>query len=100
MNGILLQGQHHREAPVFKVFAELLIPNVTIQPGTDEVQIYLNRAVQTIVSVAKTISQWDKDRPRVSENDAGLHNRRSSVCCFHFRRANEMRSQRHHWKCS
>ena len=59
-------GRNHREAPVFKVYAELAIPVVTIQPPTDEVQIYLNKAVQTIVSIAKNISQWDKDRQRVS----------------------------------
>jgi len=59
-------GRSHREAPVFKVFGELAIPNVTIRPSTDEVQIYLNKAVQTIVAVAKNISQWNKDRPRVS----------------------------------
>ncbi|CAF5177685.1 unnamed protein product, partial [Rotaria magnacalcarata] len=38
-------GNHH-EAPVFKVFAELAIPIVTIQPPTDEVQILLSKAVQ------------------------------------------------------
>ena len=60
-------GRNHREAPVFKVYAELAIPIVTIQPPTDEVQIYLNKAVQTIVSIAKNVSQWDKNRQRVSE---------------------------------
>ncbi|CAF1610032.1 unnamed protein product, partial [Adineta ricciae] len=60
----LSYGRHHREAPLFKVFAELAIPHVVIRPPTEEVQIYLNKAVQTIVSVAKTISQWDKNRQR------------------------------------
>ncbi|CAF0880138.1 unnamed protein product [Rotaria sordida] len=60
----LSYSRNHQEAPVFKVFAELAIPNVAIQPPADEVQIYLNKAVQTIVSVAKTISQWDKNRKR------------------------------------
>lgn len=59
-------GRNHREAPVFKVFAELAIPNVTIHPSTDEVQGYLQKAVHTIVSVAKNISQWNKDRQRVN----------------------------------
>lgn len=58
----LFAGQHHREAPVFKIFAELIIPNVTVRPSIDEVQMYLNRSVQTIISVSKCISQWDKDR--------------------------------------
>jgi hypothetical protein len=61
-----LQGRNHREAPVFKVFAELAIPNVTIQPSTDEVQSYLQKAVHAIVAVSKNISQWSKDRQRVS----------------------------------
>ncbi len=38
-----------------------------MQPTSDEVQIYLNKAVQTIISISKNISQWNKDRPRVSE---------------------------------
>lgn len=64
---ILYTGRNHREAPVFKVFAELALPIVTIHPPTEEVQIYLNKAVQTIVSIAKNVSQWDKNRQRVSE---------------------------------
>lgn len=59
-------GRSNREAPVFKVFGELAIPNVTIRPPTEEVQMYLNKAVQAIVAVAKTISQWSKDTKRVS----------------------------------
>ncbi|CAF4139157.1 unnamed protein product, partial [Rotaria magnacalcarata] len=64
-------GNHH-EAPVFKVFAELAIPIVTIQPPTDEVQILLSKAVQTIISIAKTISQWDKNRKRQSKRTSKL----------------------------
>lgn len=63
---MFLIDRNHPEAPVFKVFAELAIPNVTIQPPTDEVQVFLNKAVQTMVSVAKTVAQWDKNRKRVS----------------------------------
>jgi hypothetical protein len=58
---------------VFKVFAELAIPNVTMQPSTDEVQSYLQKAVHAIVSVSKSISQWDKDRPRVSSKTKTHH---------------------------
>ncbi len=58
--------RNRREAPVFKVFAELSIPNVIIRCTIDEVQIYLNRVVQTIISVSKNISQWDKDRSKVN----------------------------------
>lgn len=69
INDVLL-GQHHREAPLFKIFAELAIPNVTIRPNVDEVQMYLNRSVQTIISVSKCISQWDKDRSKVDQEQA------------------------------
>ncbi|CAF0837526.1 unnamed protein product [Adineta steineri] len=65
----LSYGRHHREAPLFKVFAELSNPNVTVRPPTEEVQLYLNKAVQTIVSVSKTISQWSKDRQRQKKSD-------------------------------
>jgi hypothetical protein len=63
---ISFSGRNRREPPVFKVFAELSIPIVTIQPTIDEVQVYLNKVVQTIISISKNISQWNKDRPRVS----------------------------------
>lgn len=69
----LSYGRNHREAPVFKVFAELAIPNITIQPSTDEVQGYLHKAVTTIVSISKSISQWNKDRQRVSAADVLKH---------------------------
>ncbi len=62
----LISGGNPREGPVFKVFAELSIPNVIIRPTIDEVQIYLNRVVQTIITVSKNISQWDKDRSKVN----------------------------------
>jgi len=64
----LFSGRNRREAPVFKVFAQLAIPNVTIQPTIDEVQIYLNKVVQTIISISKNISQWDKDRSQKRVN--------------------------------
>ncbi len=32
----------------------------------DEVQIYLSKVVQTIISVSKNISQWNKEKQRVS----------------------------------
>ncbi|CAF0723345.1 unnamed protein product [Didymodactylos carnosus] len=64
----LTYGRNNHEAPVFKVFAELAIPNIVVQPPTDEVQLYLNKAVQTILSVAKNISQWSKDRTKSKRN--------------------------------
>ena len=62
-----LSGGYQHEVPLFKIFAELAIPNVTVRPSIDEVQMYLNRSVQIIISVSKCISQWDKDRSKVSE---------------------------------
>jgi hypothetical protein len=62
----LFAGRHRREAPVFKVFAELAIPNITIHPPVDEVQIYLSKVVQTIISVSKNVSQWNKEKQGVS----------------------------------
>ncbi|CAF4402891.1 unnamed protein product [Rotaria socialis] len=56
--------QNQRDVPIFKIFAELLIPTVTVQPPIDEVQIYLNKAVKAIISISKYISQWSKDRSR------------------------------------
>ena len=64
---ITSSGRNRREVPIFKVFAELAIPNVIVRPSIDEVQIYLNRVVQTIISVSKNISQWDKDRSKVNK---------------------------------
>jgi len=37
----------------------LIIPNLTVRPSVDEVQICLNKIVQIIVSMAKNISQWN-----------------------------------------
>lgn len=59
--------KNQREVPIFKIFAELMIPNVTVQPQIDEVQVYLNRVVKTIISISKYISQWSKNRQRVSK---------------------------------
>ncbi len=63
----LFQDRNRREPPVFKLFAELSIPNVIVRPTIDEVQTYLNKVVQTIISISKNISQWDKTRSKVSQ---------------------------------
>ena len=60
-------GRPQSIVPVFKVFARLVIPNVSIQLTVDEVQSYVNKAVQAIISVSKNILQWSKDGQRVSE---------------------------------
>ncbi|XP_052816057.1 dynein axonemal heavy chain 5-like isoform X6 [Mya arenaria] len=71
--------------PFFKTFATLAIPNIVMTPGLDEVQQTVNKAAQMVVSVAKGISQWKKDRkramherPHSGERD-GHHDRRQSI---------------------
>ncbi|CAF1008159.1 unnamed protein product [Rotaria sordida] len=59
-----IYDQNSREVPIFKVFAELIIPNITLQPQIDEVQSYLNKAIHTIINISKNISQWSKDRKK------------------------------------
>lgn len=51
-----------KETPVFKCYAILAIPNITMQPALDEVQQSLNKAVQLIIGVSKHISLWSKER--------------------------------------
>ncbi|UJR23298.1 hypothetical protein I4U23_026313 [Adineta vaga] len=68
-------GQNRPEPPLFKVFAELTIPNVTIHPPADEVQVYVNRVVQTIISVSKNVSQWNKEKPKKKRSN----NKKSTV---------------------
>ena len=58
-------GRAHSMVPMFKVFAQLEIPNVRIKPSADEVQSFLNKAVQAIISVSKNVLQWGKDGQRV-----------------------------------
>ncbi|CAF3405686.1 unnamed protein product [Rotaria sp. Silwood1] len=59
-----IYNQSSREIPIFKIFAELIIPNITLQPQIDEVQSYLNKAVHIIIAISKNISQWSNDRQR------------------------------------
>ncbi|XP_060585698.1 dynein axonemal heavy chain 5-like, partial [Ruditapes philippinarum] len=68
--------------PFFKTFATLAIPNITMNPGLDEVQQAVNKAAQLIVSTSKGISQWNKDRKRERSHSGdreGHHDRRMSV---------------------
>lgn len=47
-------------SPLFSANVTLQIPNITMQPGLDEIQQGLNKAAQYVVSVSKGISQWNK----------------------------------------
>ncbi|TRY93886.1 hypothetical protein DNTS_016033 [Danionella cerebrum] len=48
--------------PIFRAGVCLVIPNVIMVPGLDEVQHALNRAVDYVVSVSKGVAQWSKER--------------------------------------
>lgn len=62
MNYINPNEKTKKEKPVFKCFAILAIPNITMQPALDDVQQSLNRAVQLVIGVSKYISLWNKER--------------------------------------
>jgi dynein heavy chain, axonemal len=62
MNYINPNEKTKKEKPVFKCFAILAIPNISMQPALDDVQQSLNKAVQLIIGVSKHISLWNKER--------------------------------------
>lgn len=47
---------------MFRSFAVLAIPAIGMQPSLEEIQQYLNKAVQAIVNVSKSLTQWTKGR--------------------------------------
>lgn len=49
----------------FQVFAELIIPIVTIRPSTNEIQMFINKSVQSIISVSKFLYQWNQEGQRI-----------------------------------
>ena len=51
-----------RESPVFKGWGMLAIPNIVMQPSTEEIQIILNKSVQSILSVSNQVLQWTKGK--------------------------------------
>ncbi|WAR12300.1 DYH5-like protein [Mya arenaria] len=80
-----LESMRKRITSSSMTFATLAIPNIVMTPGLDEVQQTVNKAAQMVVSVAKGISQWKKDRkramherPHSGERD-GHHDRRQSI---------------------
>ena len=50
------------------MFAELLIPNVTIRPSAEETQMFINKSVQSIIAISKSIYQWNQDGRRVTSD--------------------------------
>lgn len=61
-----------KETPIFKSFAVLAIPAIGMQPSMDEIQQYLNKAVQAIVNTSKSINQWTKGRKLVKKRSMGV----------------------------
>src|SRR5688572_25125088 len=53
-------GNAKPECSLFRCNAVLSIPHIVMQPGLDEVQQSVNRAVQCILSVFKAVGQWGK----------------------------------------
>ena len=52
----------HDHRPAFKVHLALAIPNVMLKPRLEDIQQYLNAAVQCIIGVHKTVYQWGQTR--------------------------------------
>ena len=52
------------DVPFFRCNAILSIPNIVMSPGLDEVQMTLNRTVQMILSVFRSVSLWDNGLQR------------------------------------
>ncbi|PAA83928.1 hypothetical protein BOX15_Mlig010548g3 [Macrostomum lignano] len=50
------------QRPFFQCFAMLAIPQVVVQPTTEDVQQCVNKACQSIIGVSKGVSQWSKER--------------------------------------
>ncbi|XP_066545990.1 dynein axonemal heavy chain 5-like [Amia ocellicauda] len=46
------------QSPLFRAAIQLEIPNVVIRPSLDDIQSALNRAVNTVLSMAKDIPLW------------------------------------------
>nr|XP_015210363.1 PREDICTED: dynein heavy chain 5, axonemal-like [Lepisosteus oculatus] len=46
------------QAPLFKAAFQLAIPNIVMRPSLDDIQSTLNKAVNTILSMAKDIPLW------------------------------------------
>jgi dynein heavy chain len=51
-----------KDKPVFKCNGVLAIPAIALQPNLDEVQQSLNKVVQNIINVSKSVTQWTKER--------------------------------------
>ncbi|MBN3299228.1 DYH5 protein, partial [Amia calva] len=55
------QSNTHRlaaQTPLFRATIQLAIPNVVIRPSLDDIQSALNKAVNTVLSMAKEIPLW------------------------------------------
>jgi dynein heavy chain, axonemal len=48
--------------PTFKCYSVLDKPNIQVKPTLDEIQKTLNKAVQHIVGVSKSVFQWEQEK--------------------------------------
>lgn len=58
-----------REISLFKTYAILATPNLIIQPSIDDMQVNLNKSMQTIIHVAKYITNWSGRKKQVRKKD-------------------------------
>lgn len=56
-----------KEMPIFKSNALLAIPSIVLHPSLDEIQNQLNRAIQTIINVSKSVTQWTKSQKLIQK---------------------------------
>ncbi len=77
--GAVDKRRGHR--PVFKVKLALSIPTIIMKPSLEEVQGFLNCAVQHITAVHKSVHQWGqvRDVPQILELAAGSYAALQSV---------------------
>ena len=72
-------GKQHSDHPLFESNLVLSLPSIVMQPGLDEVQQGLNRAVQMIIAVTKEVYRWGQERqslsPRVRSESRSLVSR-------------------------
>ena len=75
--------------PFFRCFAVLSIPTITMQPLLEEVQQVVNKAAQSVISVAKGVAQWSEEPHQIGE---AQRDRSSSVGEVHMERRNSLTS--------
>ncbi len=65
--------------PIFKSYALLAIPTIRLHPNLDDIQINLNKAVQSIINVSKRVRQWTKNQALLLKRKNSVFQGRRSV---------------------